>query len=43
MVSTLFVFIAFILFAGRIYLIIRGAMKGSENIPKNKKKKWEPK
>jgi len=43
MATTLFVTIAFLLFAGGIYLIIRLAMKGAEELPKKKKKRWEPK
>lgn len=38
-----FVAIAFFIFAGGIYLIIRLAMKGSSELLTKKKKRWEPK
>lgn len=43
MVDFYFILIAFIILAGGIFFIIWLAMKGSENLPKNKKKRWEPK
>ncbi len=42
MPSPLFITIAFIIFAGGIYFIIRMAIKGAEDLPK-RKKRIEPK